>query len=47
MSPAGIEGFENDTIDWLALKDDYSLIRNKIEAVIPGFESFNKKVLLH
>jgi len=36
--------FENDTIDWLALKDDYSLIRNKIEAVIPGFESFNKKV---
>lgn len=36
--------FENDTIDWLALKDDYSLIRNKIEAVVPGFESFNKRV---
>ena len=36
--------FENDTIDWLALKDDYSLIRNKIEAVVSGFESFNKRV---
>jgi molybdopterin-dependent oxidoreductase alpha subunit len=36
--------FKNDSIDWIAFKDDYSLIRDKIEAVIPGFESFNKRV---
>lgn len=36
--------FKNDSINWLALKDDYSLIRDKIEAVIPGFESFNDRV---
>ena len=36
--------FKNDTIDWLGFKDDYSLIRDKIEAVIPGFTDYNKKV---
>jgi anaerobic selenocysteine-containing dehydrogenase len=32
------------TIDWLALADDYSLIRDAIEASITGFESFNIRV---
>ena len=36
--------FEDDSINWLELKDDYSLIRDKIEAVIPGFKSYNKRV---
>ena len=38
------ELFKKDSINWLEFKDDYSLIRNKIEEVIPGFESYNKKV---
>jgi len=29
---------------WLALKDDYSLIRKHIEAVIDGFENFEEKI---
>ncbi|MAO31968.1 MAG: hypothetical protein CL824_00540 [Crocinitomicaceae bacterium] len=36
--------FKNDSINWLEFKDDYSLIRDKIEAVIPGFKSYNKRV---
>ena len=32
------------TIDWLALADDYSLIRDAIEASITGFENFNIRV---
>lgn len=36
--------FKNDTIDWLGFKDNYSLIRDKIEEVIPGFTDYNKKV---
>ena len=36
--------FKNDSINWLEFKDDYSLIRDKIEAVIPGFKSYNKEV---
>lgn len=31
-------------IDWLAFADDYSLIRDAIEAAIPGFENFNTRV---
>ena len=31
-------------IDWLAMRDDYNLIREKIEAVIPGFENYNVRV---
>lgn len=38
------ELFEKDSINWLEFKDDYSLIRNKIEEVIPGFESYNERV---
>ena len=36
--------FPMDTINWLDFKDDYSLIRDKIQDVIPGFESYNEKV---
>ncbi|MEO1856877.1 MAG: FdhF/YdeP family oxidoreductase [Rubritalea sp.] len=35
---------KTNTIDWLALAGDYSLIRNAIEATIPGFENFNSRV---
>lgn len=31
-------------IDWLALRDDYSLIRDDIAQVIPGFENFNQRI---
>ena len=36
--------FEDDSINWLEFKDNYALIRDKIEAVIPGFKSYNKRV---
>ena len=36
--------FKEDHIKWLDFKDDYAFIRDKIEEVIPGFESYNKKV---
>ena len=36
--------FKEDYIKWLDFKDDYSFIRDKIEEVIPGFDSYNKKV---
>ena len=31
-------------IDWLAYKDDYSLVRNDIETVVEGFKDYNKKL---
>ncbi|USI74067.1 FdhF/YdeP family oxidoreductase [Sphingomonas morindae] len=31
-------------IDWDALVGDYGLIRDKIEAVIPGFENYNTRI---
>ncbi|MFC3395434.1 FdhF/YdeP family oxidoreductase [Brenneria rubrifaciens] len=31
----------NEKLDWLALADDYALIRDHIAATIPGFEHFN------
>jgi molybdopterin-dependent oxidoreductase alpha subunit len=31
-------------IDWQGMEDDYDLIRNKIEEVIPGFENYNTRV---
>lgn len=34
----------SSAIDWLSYKDDYSLIRNHIGNVIPGFEKFNEKL---
>ena len=30
-------------LDWLALADDYNLIRDHIEATIPGFKDFNPR----
>ncbi len=31
-------------IDWGAMRDDYALIRDRIERVIPGFERFNERI---
>lgn len=33
----------NQKLDWLALADDYSLIRQHIQATIPGFDDFNQR----
>ncbi len=30
--------------DWLAMKDDYSIIRKHIEAVLSGFENFEERI---
>ncbi len=32
------------SIDWLALRDDYALIRDHIARVIPGFADFNQRI---
>src|SRR5262249_53686516 len=34
----------SDKVDWLALADDYDLIRDRIAAVIPGFENYNERL---
>ena len=34
----------NTPVNWLELAQDYSKIRNLIEATIPGFEGFNKQI---
>jgi anaerobic selenocysteine-containing dehydrogenase len=34
----------NKPIDWLAARDNYDVIRNHIEAVIPGFDRYNDRV---
>lgn len=34
----------NDLVKWKELADDYDLIRNMIERVIPGFDDFNARV---
>jgi molybdopterin-dependent oxidoreductase alpha subunit len=31
-------------LDWAALEQDYDLVRDHIEAVVPGFERFNERV---
>ena len=41
--------FKNDptkreVIDWQAMEDNYDVIRDHIEAVIPGFKDYNKRV---
>lgn len=36
---------KSEGIDWESFEKDYSLIREKIEAVIPGFENFNNRVI--
>ncbi|MCO7511310.1 FdhF/YdeP family oxidoreductase [Serratia fonticola] len=33
----------NQKLDWLELADDYSLIRQHIQATIPGFDYFNQR----
>ncbi|MFC5049423.1 FdhF/YdeP family oxidoreductase [Rubritalea spongiae] len=33
-----------ETVDWLAFADNYDLIRDAIEATIPGFDDFNIRV---
>ncbi|WP_298778325.1 FdhF/YdeP family oxidoreductase [uncultured Polaribacter sp.] len=35
---------KNSTTNWSKLISNYDLIRNKIEATIPGFQNFNKRV---
>lgn len=34
----------SEKVDWLALADDYDLIRDRIAAVIPGFENYNERL---
>ena len=34
----------NELINWSALKDDYSRIRDEIEAVIPNFTDYNQQI---
>lgn len=34
----------DDAIAWSAMGEDYALIREKIEAVIPGFTDFNQRI---
>ena len=35
---------KNSTTEWKSLITNYDLIRNKIEATIPGFDNYNKRV---
>ncbi|WP_339677545.1 FdhF/YdeP family oxidoreductase [Cyclobacterium marinum] len=35
---------KSNTTDWEGMKENYDLIREKIEAVIPGFERYNENV---
>jgi len=35
---------DKSKVKWLSMKNNYDLIRDKIEAVIPGFDSYNKRV---
>jgi molybdopterin-dependent oxidoreductase alpha subunit len=35
---------KNSNTDWINLTSNYDLIRNKIEATIPGFQNYNKRV---
>ncbi|MGJ8656709.1 MAG: FdhF/YdeP family oxidoreductase [Akkermansiaceae bacterium] len=35
---------DTDTVKWLWMVEDYSRIRNHIEAVVPGFDNFNVRV---
>ncbi len=35
---------KNTTTNWTELTSNYDLIRDKVEAIIPGFENYNKRV---
>jgi len=37
--------FPDGPVDWKALCADYRLIRDRIEAVVPGFEDYNARIL--
>jgi molybdopterin-dependent oxidoreductase alpha subunit len=37
-------GLETERLPWLAMADNYDLIRDHIEKVIPGFTDYNKRV---
>lgn len=37
------DGSSDEAVDWPALADDYSAIRDHIEAVVPGFDRFNER----
>lgn len=34
----------NPKVDWQAMADNYDMIRDKIEATIPGFDNYNERV---
>ncbi|RUR35520.1 FdhF/YdeP family oxidoreductase [Vreelandella populi] len=34
----------SEVVDWAAMREDYDVIREHIETVIPGFENFNERV---
>ena len=34
----------DDAVDWEGLADDYDAIRDHIEAVVPGFTAFNRRI---
>ncbi len=35
---------ENSTVNWTAMAENYDLIRDAIEATIPGFENYNTRI---
>jgi molybdopterin-dependent oxidoreductase alpha subunit len=35
---------EDDSVPWADFAEDYSLIRDRIERVVPGFENFNERI---
>lgn len=35
---------KNSKVDWQGMMDDYDMIREHIEAVVPGFKDYNKRV---
>ena len=35
---------DDDSVDWGGLVADYDRIRDKIEAVVPGFQGFNRRI---
>ncbi|WP_088211240.1 FdhF/YdeP family oxidoreductase [Shewanella sp. Shew256] len=42
--PPSVSTPNTKSIDWLALRDDYNLIRDLIEQTIAGFEDYNQKI---
>ncbi len=44
VSKLANETLVSDSIPWLSFMDNYDLIRDEIEQVIPGFENYNQRV---